>query len=59
VDPLKLPDLEFESDLLANNCTWMRPKLYTRIKATFDSHRAALWVKRGITPQEADDSAGA
>ncbi|MGA3016677.1 MAG: penicillin-binding protein [Bryobacteraceae bacterium] len=58
VDPLKLPDLKLNSSLLANQLHLDRAELYSRIKATFDSHRGFLWVKRDITPQEAQNLSG-
>jgi cell division protein FtsI (penicillin-binding protein 3) len=58
VDPLKLPDLKLNASLLANQLHMDEAELYTRIKATFDSHHAALWVKRDITPQEAQNLRG-
>lgn len=58
VDPLKLPDLKLNSSLLANQLHLDQAELYSRIKATFDSHRGFLWVKRDITPQEAENLRG-
>ena len=58
VDPLKLPDLKLNSSLLANQLHLDEAELYGRIKATFDSHRGFLWVKRDITPQEAQNLGG-
>jgi len=58
VDPLKLPDLKLNSSLLANQLHLDEAELYSRIKATFGSHRGFLWVKRNITPQEAQNLSG-
>jgi cell division protein FtsI (penicillin-binding protein 3) len=55
VDPLKLPALEFDSQLLARELHLDPAELYGRIKTAYDNHRGFLWVKRGITPQESDD----
>jgi cell division protein FtsI (penicillin-binding protein 3) len=55
VDPLKLPDLKLNSSLLANELDLDEAELYSRVKATFDSHHGFLWVKRDITPQEAQN----
>ena len=55
VDPLKVPSLELDSDLLARELHLDRAELYQRVKSAYDSHRGFLWVKRGVTPQEADD----
>ena len=55
VDPLKVPSLELDSDLLARELHLERAELYQRIKAAYDSHRGFLWVKKGITPQEGED----
>lgn len=55
VDPLKLPALEFDSQLLARELHLDPAELYGRIKTAYDNHRGFLWVKRGISPQESDD----
>jgi len=55
VDPLKLPNLEVDADLLARELHLDRAELLERIQSAHDHHRGYLWVKRGITPQEADD----
>jgi cell division protein FtsI (penicillin-binding protein 3) len=55
IDPLKLPDLKVNSSLLANQLHLDEAELYSRIQATYDSHRGFLWVKRDITPQEAQN----
>ena len=55
VDPLKLPDLKLNSSLLANQLHLDEAELYSRIQATFDSRRGFLWVKRDITPLEAQN----
>jgi cell division protein FtsI (penicillin-binding protein 3) len=55
VDPVKLPSLEFDSDLLAHQLRLEPAELRGRIEKADASHRQFLWVKRGITPQEADD----
>jgi len=55
VDPLKLPALEFDSKLLANELHLDPAELAARIRNAYENHRGFLWVKRGITPQEAAD----
>jgi len=57
VDPLKVPELEVASDLLARELHLDRAELSQRMQAAHDNHRGFLWVKRGITPQEAEDIA--
>jgi cell division protein FtsI (penicillin-binding protein 3) len=58
VDPLKVPSLQVGSELLANELHLDPTDLFQRIRSAHDSHRGFLWVKRGITPQEADDVSG-
>jgi cell division protein FtsI (penicillin-binding protein 3) len=55
VDPVKLPALEFDSDLLARELHLDPAEVYQGMKSAYDSHRKFLWVKRGLTPQEAQD----
>jgi cell division protein FtsI (penicillin-binding protein 3) len=55
VDPLKLPDLKLNSSLLANQLHLDEGELYGRIKASFDSHRGFLSIKKDITEQEAQN----
>ena len=55
VDPLKMPALELNADLLARELHLDRAELVRQIQSAHDRHRGFLWVKRGITPQEADD----
>jgi cell division protein FtsI (penicillin-binding protein 3) len=55
VDPRNVPSLEFDSDLLARELHLDPRDLYRRIGAAHDEHRGFLWIKRGITPQEAED----
>jgi cell division protein FtsI (penicillin-binding protein 3) len=55
VDPLKVPSMELDSDLLAHELHLDPAELYRRIRTAHDNHRGFLWVKRGITPQEAED----
>ena len=55
VDPRNVPSLEFDSDLLARELHLVPAELYQRLKAAADGHRGFLWVKRGISQQEADD----
>jgi cell division protein FtsI (penicillin-binding protein 3) len=55
IDPVKLPALEFDSDLLAHELHVDPAELAARIRNATAHHRQFLWVKRGITPQEAQD----
>lgn len=55
VDPLKVPSLQVDSDLLAHELHLDPAEVFQRIDTAHDSRRGFLWVKRGITPQEADD----
>jgi cell division protein FtsI (penicillin-binding protein 3) len=55
VNPLKLPDLKIDSELLANELHIDAAELYGRMQRAYDSHRGFIWVKRNITREEADD----
>ena len=55
VDPLKVPDLDVASDILARVLHTGRAELYGRMRWAYDNHRGFLWVKRAISPQEAAD----
>ena len=55
VDPLKVPSLKVGSDLLAHELHLEPADVFQRIDAAHASRRGFLWVKRGITPQEAED----
>jgi cell division protein FtsI (penicillin-binding protein 3) len=55
VDPLKVPSLRADSALLANELHLDPADVFHRIDAAYDSRRGFLWVKRGISQQEADD----
>ncbi len=55
VDPLKVPSLQFDSQVLATQLHLDPTDLFQRIHAAHDSHRGFLWVKRAITHEEADD----
>jgi cell division protein FtsI (penicillin-binding protein 3) len=55
VDPRNMPSLGFDSDLLARELHLPAGELFERIKAAKDEHRGFFLIKRGLTPQEADD----
>ena len=55
VDPRNVPSLGFDSDLLARELHLSAGELFERIKAAKDEHRGFFLIKRGLTPQEADD----
>src|SRR5580698_1387256 len=55
VDPLKVPSLKFDSDLLAHELHLDPAELFQRLNSAHDSRRGFLWVKRAVTEQEADD----
>jgi len=52
VNPLKVPDLEFASDLLSRSLHLDRAELYATMKLAYDSHRGFLWIKRKIDYEE-------
>jgi len=55
VDPLKIPDLKVDSELLARELQMDPAALYGRMKRAYDHRRGFLWVKRNITREEAAD----
>ena len=55
VDPLKVPSLKVDSELLAHELHMDPLDVFQRVSSAHDSRRGFLWVKRGITQQEADD----
>jgi cell division protein FtsI (penicillin-binding protein 3) len=55
VDPRNVPSLGFDSDLLARELHLPPAELYTRIKAAKDERRGFFLIKRGLTPEEAND----
>jgi cell division protein FtsI (penicillin-binding protein 3) len=55
VDPLKVPSLQVDSGLLARELHLDPAEVFHRIDTAHDRRRGFLWVKRGITSQEADD----
>jgi cell division protein FtsI (penicillin-binding protein 3) len=55
VDPLKLPAMDLDTDLLARELHLDRAELRQRMEAAHDNHRGFLWVKRGISLEEAED----
>lgn len=58
VNPLKVPALDVDSDLLARQLHLDPAELYSRMKLAFENRRGYLVVKRDITEQEADDLRG-
>jgi cell division protein FtsI (penicillin-binding protein 3) len=58
VDPLKVPELETDTDLLARELHLDRGELLERMQKAYDRRRGFLWVKRGITSEEANDLRG-
>src|SRR5579871_241040 len=54
VNPLKVPDLGVAAEILALALHMDREELYGKMKWAYDSHRGFLWVKRKITPDEAE-----
>ena len=55
VDPRNVPSLGFDSDLLARELHLSSAELYEHIKAAHDERRGFFLIKRGLTPQEAED----
>jgi len=58
INPLKVPDLEMASDLLARALHLDRKELYETIKQAYDNHRGFLWVKHKIAPSEMQELRG-
>src|SRR5579862_6819885 len=52
VDPLKLPDLKFDSELLAQTLHADAAEFYGRIKQAYDGHRGFMRVQRRLTPEQ-------
>jgi cell division protein FtsI (penicillin-binding protein 3) len=52
INPLKVPDLDFASDLLARALHLDRAELYAGMQHAYDNHRGFLWVKRKIDYDE-------
>ena len=55
VNPLKVPDLGLASEILGLVLHLDRVDLYGRMRAAYENHRGFLWVKRQITPEEAQN----
>jgi cell division protein FtsI (penicillin-binding protein 3) len=55
VNPLKVPDLELASEILGLVLHVDRQDLYARMKTAYLNHRGFLWVKRQVTPEEAQN----
>ena len=54
VNPLKVPDLGVASEILALVLHVDRAGLYEKMQEACDKYRGFLWVKRKITPEEAE-----
>ncbi|PWU01198.1 MAG: hypothetical protein C5B51_23560 [Terriglobia bacterium] len=52
INPLKVPDLDVASQILALALHLDRPELYGKMKWAYDNHRGFLWVKRKISFEE-------
>ncbi len=52
INPLRVPDLEVASQILAAELHLDRTSLYGAMKLAHDSHRGFLWVKRKIEFEE-------
>jgi cell division protein FtsI (penicillin-binding protein 3) len=52
INPLKVPDLDFASNILARVLALDRAELYRDMKSAFDNHRGFMWVKRKIDYDE-------
>ena len=55
VNPLKVPDMELASEILALVLHVDRRDLYGRLKTAYLNHRGFMWVKRQVTPEEAQN----
>ena len=54
INPLKVPDLGVASELLGLVLHMDRQSLYDKMQQAYDGGRGFLWVKRKITPEEAE-----
>jgi cell division protein FtsI (penicillin-binding protein 3) len=52
VNPLKVPDLQVASGILALVLHLDREQLYGKLKWAYDNHRGFLWIKRKIAFEE-------
>src|SRR5215469_10362534 len=55
VNPLKVPDLDLASEILALVLHLDRAEVYGRMKNAFLNHRGFLWIKRQISPEESQN----
>jgi cell division protein FtsI (penicillin-binding protein 3) len=53
VNPLKVPDLEVASQILAAELHMEGADLYGKMKQAYDAHRGFLWIKRKAPYEEA------
>src|ERR1051325_454268 len=58
INPLRVPDLEIASGLLARALHLNRTELYGAMKLAYDNHRGFLWVKRKIEFDEGQQLRG-
>jgi cell division protein FtsI (penicillin-binding protein 3) len=54
VNPLRVPDLDVAADILSSILHLDRSQLYGRLKWYLENHRGFMWVKRKVTPEEAE-----
>ncbi len=55
VNPLKVPDLGLASEILGLVLHLDRRDLYEKMRTSYLNHRGFMWVKRQITPEEAQN----
>jgi cell division protein FtsI (penicillin-binding protein 3) len=53
LNPLRVPDVSVAADILSKVLSMDAAELQAKLKSAFDSRRGFLWVKRKITPEEA------
>jgi cell division protein FtsI (penicillin-binding protein 3) len=58
INPLKVPDLEMASNLLARALHMDRAELYATMTLARDNHRGFLWLKHKIDPAELQELRG-
>lgn len=58
INPLRVPDLEIASNLLARSLHLNRVELFGAMTQAYDAHRGFLWVKRNITDEESQELRG-
>lgn len=58
INPMRVPDLEIASGLLARALHMNRTELYGAMKLAYDNHRGFMWVKRKIEFDESQQLRG-